>query len=98
MQKSKAAIMDNPSTRPKRRAVEEFTEDDEILLYHPARDEATVLNQTAAEVWRLCDGGSRLDEITTRLGARHGVEGSLLRDDIAATLAELHSRDLIELH
>lgn len=42
---------------PKRGAVKEFVEDGEILLYHPDRDEATTLNQSAAEVWQLCDSG-----------------------------------------
>lgn len=82
--------------RPRRCVVKEFTEDGEILLYHTTRDEATVLNQSAAEVWRLCDGESNLYAITAQLGKRYGVEGALLRDDVVAALIELLSHDLIE--
>ena len=82
---------------PLRRPVEEFTEDGETLLYHPIKDEATILNQSATQVWRLCNGKSNLDEITAELGARYGVEGALLQDDVTTTLIELYSRNLIEL-
>lgn len=85
------------AARPKRGAVKEFVEDGEILLYHPARDEATTLNQSAAEVWQLCDGEVSLKEIADLLGTRYGVEGALLLEDVAAALVELHSRDLVEL-
>ncbi|MEN8188230.1 MAG: PqqD family protein [Thermodesulfobacteriota bacterium] len=84
-------------TCPRRCDVKEFEEDGEVLLYHPLRDEATVLNQSAAEVWQLCDGKASLEAITTRLGARYGVEGTLLFDDVVTALLELSSRELIEL-
>ena len=84
-------------TIPLRRPVKEFTEDGETLLYHPIRDEATILNQSATQVWRLCNGKSNLHEITAALGEQYGVEGALLEEDVATTLNELYSRNLIEL-
>ena len=30
--------------------------DDELLLYHPVRTTALYLNDTAALIWKLCDG------------------------------------------
>ena len=41
---------------------------DEVLVYDLDRDRAHCLNQTAANVWRLCDGKSSAAEIATRLG------------------------------
>jgi hypothetical protein len=88
----------DPKARPsRRRRIKEFIEEGEILLYHTDRDEATVLNQSAADVWQLCSGELTLSEISDRLGRRYGVEGSLLREDITTALLELSSRNLIEL-
>ncbi|MEA3291992.1 MAG: PqqD family protein [Pseudomonadota bacterium] len=99
MQKGNAGLRDSRSTRPTRpRRVEaaEYAEDGEALLYHPLRDEATALNRSAAEVWRLCDGESGVDAIAARLGASYGIEGELLTADVTAVLTELRERGLVE--
>lgn len=42
--------------------------EDETLVYDLERDEAHCLNQTAALVWKHCDGRKTVEKITTTLG------------------------------
>ncbi len=42
--------------------------DDETLIYDLESDQAHCLNNTAAQVWKNCDGRSTVDEIAHRLG------------------------------
>ena len=81
---------------PRRITVEEFVQDGECLLYNSSRDEASALNQTATEVWALCDGTLTLHGIAGVLGERYGVNGAMLLDDVAQALAALRARGLIE--
>ncbi|HJQ67368.1 MAG TPA: PqqD family peptide modification chaperone [Blastocatellia bacterium] len=55
-----------PQARSNGLVVEELA--DEVLVYDLDRDRAHCLNQTAANVWRLCDGKSSPAEIAARLG------------------------------
>jgi hypothetical protein len=82
---------------PSRVAVEAFDDEDEgeCLLYNPARDEASALNRTATEVWRLCDGSLTILAISDALGERYGVDGALLIDDVASAIDALRTRGLI---
>ena len=41
---------------------------DEVLVYDRDRDKAHCLNQTAALVWKYCDGKTTVAEIAQRLG------------------------------
>ena len=57
-----------PQARSNGIVVEELT--DEVLVYDLDRDRAHCLNQTAAKVWRLCDGNSSPAEIAARLDVK----------------------------
>ncbi|MCD6326465.1 PqqD family protein [bacterium] len=39
----------------------------EILLYSPDSDKVTVLNETAAAIWELCDGTHSLAQILVEI-------------------------------
>jgi hypothetical protein len=54
-----------PAARRDRLIVREL--ENETLVYDQQRDEAHCLNQTAALVWKQCDGQTSVDEIATRL-------------------------------
>lgn len=54
-----------PNARRDRLIVREL--ENETLVYDQARDEAHCLNQTAALVWKHCDGQTSVDEIAIRL-------------------------------
>ncbi len=46
---------------------------DEILVYDLDRDNALCLNQTAAVVWKQCNGERSVVEITALVGAELGM-------------------------
>jgi hypothetical protein len=69
-----------------------------LVLYHPATPEVSVLNATAAAVWELCDGKSRVTDAVDALRARFRVPASHdLERDVAATLATLSGRGLLSV-
>jgi|SRR4051794_39494612 len=80
---------------PSRAAVETFEDEDECLLYNPARDEASALNRTANEVWHLCDGTLTILDISETLGERYGVDGALLIGDVVKAIDALQTRGLV---
>lgn len=63
--------------------------DDDICLYRAADGEVLVLNHTAADVWRLCDGEWAADRIAERLAEVHGADLVEVRTGVDAVLTEL---------
>jgi hypothetical protein len=55
-----------PRARRNKLVVQELS--DEVLVYDQERDKAHCLNQTAAQVWRQCDGQTDVATIAARLG------------------------------
>jgi hypothetical protein len=47
--------------------------DDEVLVYDLANDKAHCLNDTAARVWKSCDGKNSVTDISTSLAKEAGV-------------------------
>lgn len=47
---------------------------DEVLVYDLSSNKAHCLNQTAAFVWRACDGGHSIDEIGQLLSSETGSQ------------------------
>ena len=48
--------------------------DGELLVYDEQRDRAHCLNETAAAVWRLCDGHTTVSEIAQAIASRQQAE------------------------
>jgi len=46
--------------------------DGELLIYDRVRDKAHCLNETAAAIWKYCDGRTTTKEITEALAREHG--------------------------
>ncbi len=86
----------NASIVPTRAAIADFASERESLLYNAGRDEASVLNGTATEIWRLCDGVQSVDGIAQVLAQRYGVDRDLLLDDVVQTLLVLRRRGLVD--
>lgn len=61
----------------------------DISLYDAQREKVLVLNGTASDVWRLCDGEQTLDEIVALLARGYGIEGEEIRADVERTVKEL---------
>ena len=94
---SGAKLMPDLSMVPRRSKVDEFVSDGECLLYSPVRDQATVLNGSATEIWQLCDGSSSIGAIARSLAERYRVDEKLLLDDIAAAVTMFRERGLVEV-
>ena len=56
-----------PKARQNKLVVQELA--DEVLVYDLERDKAHCLNQTAAMVWKQCDGNNDAAQIAGRVGA-----------------------------
>lgn len=70
--------------------------DGDISLYNPHTETVTVLNTTASDVWRLCDGDHSSDEIIGLLAAAYGVDRTAIATDVSSALEGLKRSGLIE--
>ena len=68
--------------------------ENETLVYDLDSHKACCLNETSAEVWRLCDGSKTLSEIQTHLGNRLKLPVS--KDLIILALNQLEENNLLE--
>ena len=66
---------------------------DELLVYDAETREAHCLNETAASVWKLCDGRTSVPEIAATLSATAGTE--IDEDVVWLALEDLWKRDLL---
>lgn len=69
--------------------------DGDISLYHPPTEQVTVLNGTASDVWRLCDGERTIDDIADLLGRAYGVEPDSIVADITETIRQFQKAELL---
>ena len=60
-----------------------------ISLYSPPRRELLALNETASDMWRLCDGEHDLQGVVERLSSAYGVEPAAIEDDVRGALRTL---------
>ena len=61
----------------------------EISLYDPKSDSVLVLNETASDVWRLCDGEHTLDELVELLAGAYGVESGSIQSDVEQAVSTM---------
>jgi len=66
--------------------------DDDICLYRADIDEVLVLNQSAADVWRLADGTRTEAELLEHLAQAYGVASDELAADVSTVLSDLTQR------
>lgn len=69
---------------------------DEVLVYLPNGDKTLLLNETAALVWRLCDGqrtGAQMIELLTEAYPEAGAD---VGPQVQAALADFVERGLVE--
>jgi hypothetical protein len=70
--------------------------DSDVCLYRSDIDEVLVLNQSAADVWRLADGTATVAEIITRLAAAYQVAVDVVAADAHAVIDDLTTRGYLE--
>ncbi len=64
--------------------------DGDAVLFREDNGRAFALNETAARVWKLCDGTLSVRQLAARLGETYGMEGAL---EVVTGLVENLSRD-----
>lgn len=80
---------------PPAEGVVETEIDDCVALFHPGTAEATVLNPTASDIWRLSDGSLTLPQLTGALARAYGVEPASIAGEVAEAVARLRQRGLL---
>lgn len=68
----------------------------DLSLYHPGREEVTLLNETAADVWRLLDGETPLGDIVELLAAAYRTRPDLIAPEVSETIDRLIEAGLVE--
>lgn len=69
----------------------------EGLLYDREGDLIHMLNVTALEIWKACDGENDEEAIELRMKSRFsGVRGHDVSEDVRSTLNEFEQRGLLE--
>jgi len=71
--------------------------DSDIVLYHPGRNKALYLNETASLIWRLCDGNRTIAEIAELLQEAFPERDSAINDGVESTLRRFVEEDAVEL-
>jgi hypothetical protein len=84
-------MLHTPTARKAQLIVKEL--DDETLVYDLERDEAHCLNQTAALVWKCCDGRTTVEEIAKRLS--NELQEPVDAKVVWLALAQLRKRRLL---
>jgi hypothetical protein len=69
--------------------------DDGILLLDMAADKIHQLNETAAFIWKQCDGVSLAEGIASSLAREFGVEEGVAQRDVERTLSKLRTLNLV---
>lgn len=61
----------------------------DISLYDAQNERVLVLNGTASDVWRLCDGEQTADEIVQLLATAYRVPAQQITLDVRRTIRQL---------
>jgi len=85
-------ILELPNARKRGLVVQELP--NEVLVYDLERDEAHCLNETAAAVWRACDGKKSVPEIASAV--RFSLGEHVSDDVIWLALDQLSEHRLLE--
>lgn len=67
----------------------------EAVLYDATRGQAVYLNDTAAIVWKLCDGTRTVTEMTALLAKELGDADGRIAVDVAETVAKFSEAKLV---
>jgi hypothetical protein len=79
-----------------RREIVSVEIDGELIVYDDEREMAHLLSPTAAIVWELLDGRSRVDEIAADIAEAFDLTTDNALDDVITLVQDLASRGLLE--
>ena len=69
--------------------------DGRVSLYDGQTEQVAMLNETASDVWRLCDGMQSLDEMVDALARAYGVEPDAIREQVTDTVTKFRCSGLL---
>jgi hypothetical protein len=68
----------------------------EAILHDRRNGRAHVINESAAQIWELCDGQSSFDQIVSAFAAAYGLPAADVRADVQYILAKFHELRVLE--
>ena len=68
----------------------------EAILHDRRNGRAHVINETAAQIWELCNGQSTLDQIASALAASYDVPASVVQEDVEYILTKFRELGVLE--
>ena len=87
--------MDRPVVGPPAVGARAVEIDGRISVYSPSTQDLVSLNDTASDVWRLCDGEHPLDQIVELLARNYGTTADIIGDQVAGAVDDLVSLGLL---
>lgn len=67
----------------------------DISLYDPTSERVIVLNATASDIWRLCDGEQTLDEIVELIAKAYERQPEEIRHEVNTTIDQFRDEGFL---
>ena len=80
---------------PRAAGVLETEFDDDLSLYLPKSETVAVLNATASDVWRLCDGDLTVDDVVAALAKAYGVAEASIAEEVVQVVDDLTEKGFL---
>jgi PqqD family protein of HPr-rel-A system len=68
----------------------------EAILHDRRNGRAHVVNESAAQIWELCDGHSTFDQIASTFAASYDVPVAVVQADVRSILAKFRELRILE--
>jgi Coenzyme PQQ synthesis protein D (PqqD) len=68
----------------------------EAILHDRRNGRAHVINESAAQIWELCDGKHTFDQIVSAFAAAYALPAADVRADVQYILAKFHELRMVE--
>jgi Coenzyme PQQ synthesis protein D (PqqD) len=68
----------------------------EAILHDRRNGRAHVINESAAQIWELCDGQNTLDQIVSAFAAAYALPAADVQADVQYILAKFHELRVLE--
>ena len=68
----------------------------EAILHDRCNGRAHVINESAAQIWELCDGQNTLDQIVSAFAGVYAQPAADVRADVQYILAKFHELRVLE--
>ena len=68
----------------------------EAILHDRRNGRAHVINESAAQIWELCDGQNSLEQIVSAFAAAYALPAADVQADVQYILAKFHELRVLE--